>query len=152
MALLAETPRRLSAVADAVEPALLRQPTGPAEWSANDILAHLRACADVRGGAIAPILEQDRPTFRAINPLAWIQQTDYLEQDFGRSLDAFARQRAELLARLKRLRPEEWQRSALVTGAGAPLERTVLFYADWVATHERAHYRQLDRIASALGG
>ena len=43
-----------------------------------------------------------------------------------------------------------WSRGATVTGAGAPLERTVLFYAQWVALHERPHVKQVEDIAQRL--
>ena len=56
----------------------------------------------------------------------------------------------DLLAVLKPLGPEIWSRSATVTGAGKPLERTVQSYAEWMATHERPHIKQIKRIASAM--
>jgi hypothetical protein len=34
---------------------------------------------------------------------------------------------------------------ATVTGAGRTLERTVLFYAQWLASHERPHVKQIER-------
>jgi hypothetical protein len=37
-----------------------------------------------------------------------------------------------------------------VTGAGKPLERTVLFYAQWLARHERPHVKQIERIVNPL--
>ena len=125
----------------------MRSNTG--EWSANDVLAHLRACADVRGGCIPVILAEDRPTLRAVDPRSWIERTDYRDLEFGPSLRAFAAQRAELLALLEPLPPEGWSRAATVTGAGKPLERSVLFYAEWLARHERPHVEQVGRIVGA---
>ena len=74
------------------------------EWSINEVLAHLRSCGDVWGNAIATIIQQDRPTIRAINPRTWIKGTNYLEQKFWPSLQAFTAQRAELLAILRPLK------------------------------------------------
>jgi len=45
--MLAATPLRLEAGALGVDPLLLGTKPAPHEWSANDVLAHLRACADV---------------------------------------------------------------------------------------------------------
>lgn len=45
---------------------------------------------------------------------------------------------------------EGWSRAATVTGAGRVLERTVLFYAQWLAHHERQHVRQFERLANTL--
>jgi len=46
------------------------------------------------------------------------------------------------------LPPEGWSRAATVTGAGKVLERTVLFYAQWLARHERQHVKQVERIVN----
>jgi hypothetical protein len=43
---------------DQALPAELLATPGPDEWSANDVLAHLRACSDVWGGHIAAILQK----------------------------------------------------------------------------------------------
>jgi DinB family protein len=114
------------------------------------VLAHLRACADMWGMYIRMILSEDRPTFRAVNPTSWIKQTNYREQAFQPSLQAFTAQRAELLAMLKPVAPEAWSRMALVTGAGKPRERTVQKYAQWLANHEQSHIKQIERIVNTL--
>jgi hypothetical protein len=150
LTMLAETPARIADLTAGLTPAQLRTPPHPDEWSVNDVLAHLRACADVRGGAILTMIAQDAPTLRAINPRTWIKQTDYLEQDFQPSLHAFTQQRAGLLAALQSLPPDGWSRSATMTGAGRPLERSVLFYADWLAIHERPHFKQIERIVNTM--
>ncbi len=150
LSLLEAGPSRLFTLTDGMTPAQLHAAPAPGEWSANEVLAHLRSCADVWGDCIKVIIAQDRPVIRAINPRTWITRTNYLEQNFRPSLQAFARQRMDLLAVLKPLGPEIWARSATVTGAGKPLERTVQSYAEWMATHERPHIKQINRIASAM--
>ena len=148
---LPETPPRLAALTAGLAPAQLQTCPGPAEWSLNDILAHLRSCSDVWGDYIRKLLAEDRPTFRGVNPTTWIKQTNYPELEFRPSLRAFTRQRAELLAVLQPLPPKAWSRSATVTGAGKPLQRTVFTYAQWLVNHERSHFRQIKRIADGLG-
>ena len=78
------------------------------------------------------------------------RKKDYREQEFQPSLRAFATQRADLLAVLEPLPPEGWSRAATVTGAGKVLERTVHFYAQWLATHERPHVKQIERILNKM--
>jgi hypothetical protein len=150
LSLLAETPPRLEALTAGLAPAQLQTAPNDDEWSANDVLAHLRACADVWGGCIAAILAEERPTLRAVNPRTWITQTDYRELEFRPSLHAFAAQRAGLLAVLEPLPPEDWARAATVTGAGKALERTVLSYARWLAEHERPHVKQIARLVTTM--
>ena len=98
------------------------------------------------GKYIATIIDEDRPTIRAMNPTTWIKSTDYPELQFAPSFRAFTKQRAELLALLRPLPKAAWSRSATVTGAGRPRERTVLEYAQWLATHERSHVKHIARI------
>jgi len=149
LAMLAATPARLADLTNGLPPAQLLTPPAPGAWCARDVLAHLRACADMWGRYIALILSADRPTFKAANPTSWIKQTDYLEQAFHSSLQAFTAQRGELLAILQPLPPEAWSRMATVTGAGKPRERTVYTYAQWLANHERSHIKQIERIVTA---
>jgi hypothetical protein len=150
LTMLVAAPSRLAAVTAGLTSAQLRTPPVPDEWSANELLAHLRACADMWGTCIVAILAEDRPTLRAINPRTWIKQTDYPDLEFQPSLRAYTTQRTELLAALEPLPPESWSRAATVTGAGKVLERTVLTYARWLALHERPHVKQIERIAKTL--
>jgi hypothetical protein len=145
LTLLAATPPRLTTLTAGVEPAQLQTPPAPGEWSAVEVLAHLRACADVWGNCILTILAEDRPVLRAVNPTTGIKRTDYRELEFGPSLRAFVAQRADLLAVLEPLPPAAWARAATVTGAGRVLERTVLSYAQWLARHEQPHVKQIAR-------
>lgn len=150
LAMLAAAPQRMALLTGGLTPAQLQAAPAPGEWSANQVLAHLRACADIWGNCIAEIIAHDHPTLRAVNPRTWITKTDYLEQAFQPSLEAFTRQRTELLEVLESLAPEAWARSAMVRGAGKPLERTVHFYAQWLAIHERPHLKQIEQIVRTI--
>jgi hypothetical protein len=148
LTLLAQNPMQIAAMTNGMSQAQLHTAPNLGEWSVNDILAHLRSCADVWGGCIERIIAEDHPTLRAVNPRTWIKQTDYPEQEFQTSLQAFKAQRATLLLLLESLPPEAWSRSATVTGAGKTLERTVQFYAQWLALHERSHLKPVERIVN----
>ena len=147
--LLAAAPARIASCTSSVPADRLRHRPDPDGWSANEVLAHLRACADVWGGCIATILAEEAPTIRAVNPRSWIDETHYRELDFLPSFDAFARQRRALVAVLESLPPGAWERTATVTGAGRVLERSVHAYAERLATHERPHLGQIERAVAA---
>jgi hypothetical protein len=150
LAMLEAAPSQIAENTAGLTEAQLRTPPGPDEWAANEVLAHLRSCADVWGRCIKTILEQDMPTIRAVNPRTWIRSTNYREQKFKRSLQSFTIQRTGLLAILKPLKPKTWSRSATIIGAGKPFERSVLSYAQWMAEHERPHLKQIKRIVTAI--
>lgn len=145
---LEEQPEAIAALSADLPRARLHRPRRDGEWSVNDVLAHLRSCADTWGKYIAIIIAEDHPTIRAMNPTTWIKSTNYPELEFAPSFRAFRKQRAELLAVLRPLPKAAWSRTATVTGAGRPRERTVLEYAQWLANHERSHVKHIARIVS----
>jgi DinB superfamily len=146
---LTDQPKTIAALTAGLSPSGLRRSPSRSEWSVNDVLAHLRSCADVWGKYMATIISEDRPTIRAINPRTWIKRTNYPELEFAPSLRAFRTQRAKLLALLRPLPKSAWSRGATVTGAGRPRERTVLEYARRLANHERSHVKHIERIVTA---
>jgi hypothetical protein len=150
--MLAGAPPRIAEMTAGLTPDQLQTAPDPESWSANQVLAHLRACADMWGGAMTTIITEEEPTLRAINPRAWIKKTNYPDLDFETSLRSYAEQRGELVILLEVLPPAGWSRSATVTGAGKVLQRTALLYGQWIAGHERPHLKQIARIAEAMSG
>ena len=61
---------------------------------------------------------------------------------------AYRRQRAALVRQLQGLPARAWERSAIVTGCGAPLERTLSWYALGIAGHEQSHLKHIERLLS----
>jgi len=151
LTILAGTPLRLAELTAGLTPVELETRPAPDEWAATDVLAHLRSCADMWGGSITTMLREDHPTIRAVNPTTWIHDTDYPDRAFRPSLREYTRQRDELLAVLEPLAPDGWARGATFTGAGTPLERTVLTQARRMARHERPHLKQIARLAASMG-
>lgn len=153
LTILKETPPRLVKLTAGLTPVQLHTPPSDAEWSANEVLAHLRACNEVWGGYyIMTILAQNNPTIKAMSPRTWIKTTDYLEQEFQPSLRAFTKQRRKLLAVLEPMPAKDWARMNTLIGAGKPLQQTLISHADRLARHERAHLKQIERTLNALRG
>ena len=150
LTILAEGPPRIAALTAGLAPEQLHTAPQRGEWSANDVLAHLRACSDVWGDYMNRIITQDMPSLRPVSPRTWIKKTDYCEQEFQPSLRAFTAQRTDLLAVLEALPPEGWSRWAVVTTVGRIYERTVMNYAERLARHEREHVRQIEGIANTI--
>ena len=149
---LRSTPLRLRELTAGVAPELLRTPPSPDEWSANDVLAHLRACSDTWGGCATRIVQEDRPQLRGTEPRVWITKTDYPDLEFAPSLRAFVRQRKALLAVLDELRPDDWRRTGTLVGAGRPVDLTAHSYAERLARHERPHVKQIAKTLAAVAG
>jgi len=146
LTVLAATPQRLAAMTSGLETARLHVKPDNAAWSVNDILAHLRACADVWGQSMLAMIAQDHPTLRYVSPRTWISKTDDHAQAFHISLQAFANQRTDLLRSLKPLAIEGWSRGATFTGTVQGREQTVFSYAQRMADHETQHLEQSESI------
>lgn len=145
--LLAATPRRIASVSRGLKSARLHSRTEAEPWSANDILAHLRACAEVWGNSMLMMMTHDHPTMRYVSPRTWIKKTDYLEQEFPAALRAFTQQRTTLLKWLKALAIQDWSRGATFTATTARgREQTIFSYALRLANHEQPHCEQLEAL------
>jgi hypothetical protein len=149
--LLAQTPAAIQDTTRGLrEDDLSRRPE-PDEWSIVEVLAHLRASADVRGDQrIQRMLADDEPTMRTVSPRRWPATPRYAAQRFDESLMAYAEQRARLLRRLESLSPEEWERGAMLTGLRMRRHETVHSEADALTRHEVRHLTQIKRGVALL--
>jgi len=145
LTVLSQSPKQIARIARGLgEPQLNRRP-GTDAWSAQEIVAHLRACADVWGGSIERMLAEDHPTIRYVSPRGWIKKTDYLQQTFRETLREFSEQRNLLIATLTKVSSSGWTRCATFTGTTLGREATVFSYATRMADHEVGHLDQLRR-------
>ena len=96
LALLEQAVLRVASATKGVAAVRLQTVPDGDEWSPNDVLAHMRSCADVWGDCIRTILNKDGPTIRAVNPRTWIRDTNYPRMKFGPSFRAFTEQRAHV--------------------------------------------------------
>ena len=145
LAELVATPKQIARIARGRSEAALHRQPAPGAWSARDIVAHLRACAEVWGRSIDRMIAEDHPTIRYVSPRGWIKKTDYLSQSFSESLRAFAQVRGGLVDTLRGLDAVGWSRRATFTGTTLGREATVLSYAKRIADHELQHLVQLRR-------
>lgn len=146
---LSSTPRRMRALSKGFTARELAQRPVKDAWSVNEILAHLRCCADVWGRGIERMLDEDHPTWRHVSPRSYVGRTNYLELGFEESLVAFSSQRAALVKCLKDLPANGWRRCATVTGT-TQREQTVHGLVERMALHEERHVDQVRRTIAAL--
>jgi DinB superfamily len=145
LAALSDTPRQIARIARGSNDHQLHRKPAPDAWSARDIVAHLRACAEVWGRGIERMITEDHPTIRYVSPRGWIKRTDYLERGFRDSLREFSHARAGLVETLSALDTVDWSRRATFTGTTLGRDATVLSYAKRIVDHELGHLDQLRR-------
>ena len=94
LALAEATPRRLAAISAGLDEAQLGRAPAAGEWSALEILNHLRACDEVWMHSVQAMLAHDNPTLKEIHPRQWIKSTSpYTSRSFVQGLRIFSLRR-----------------------------------------------------------
>ena len=140
--ILEKNPQRMKKAILRVDKERLHSRSDTEPWSTNDILAHVRSCADVWGESIEKMMAEDHPKLGYIHPRQWVRRMGYLEMDFAASFKDFSEQRKRLLRMLKRLPFEDWQRGAIIQGR----EHTVFSQVRRMAKHESEHCEQIESL------
>src|ERR1051325_7912095 len=112
--IISETKQQIAQAAKGLQEARLQFKADSKSWSVNDILAHLRSCADLWTHSIYAMLAENEPVFSDIDERKWAKVTRYAELPFKDSFQAFSWQRENLLRVLKVLPLESWERSAII--------------------------------------
>jgi len=140
LSILNETPSRLANLIMAFDDRHLYTPPGVKTWSVSEILAHMRACADIWTFSIYAMLTEERPTLPDINERKWAKVTAYARLPIVISLQAFTFQREGLMRVLKPLPKDGWEHGSLILER----EHTVFTQARRMAYHEQGHLEQIE--------
>jgi uncharacterized damage-inducible protein DinB len=143
---LSKTPQRIGQMIEDMDQARLQQRIDAKSWSANDILAHLRSCADLWTHSMYAMLAENEPQFSDIDERKWTKITRYAELPFEESFQAFVLQRKNLLRVLQVLPFKSWERSAIIFGR----KHTVFTQTRRMAKHEAEHMEQLESLLAEL--
>ncbi len=140
---IADMPNRIVRTTDGWSEAELHERPVQSEWSAADVLAHLRSADDILTPRIYMMLVRDNPTLPAYEERAWADVLGYAQADFHTSLQTYALKRAELVTVLRRLSAEEWQRTGVHEHKGS---LTVEQLVNEMVLHEAEHCRQIEAL------
>jgi len=140
--LLRGAPERIAAATAGVDDDRLHERSAAEPWSVNDILAHVRASADMREKYIKDMASGDRTTLRYESPRGWIRKTNYLELPFAGSFAAYRAHRFAWLAQLETLSVADWERGALIRDR----PETIASYVRYLTDHETVHCEQIETL------
>lgn len=82
------------------------------KWSVHEHACHLAVVGPLFETRLTLLLTENHPTITPYNPDADEDPSRLLSLDLDESLDRFKRERDHLVSRLRKLSPEQWQRSA----------------------------------------
>ncbi len=132
--LLAETPRRLTALLGGVD-------TSPPETTARltRVVAHLAAAEALMRERIRRMVAQETPYFRAVDLASLAEAVPTLAE----AVQRLGHERGETLTTLMTLSLKDWERTAIHETLG---EITVEDLVEQLVEHDRAHLEQVERI------
>ena len=140
------TPRRIAASSAGLDNIRLTQPPAPGEWSALEILNHLRACEEVWMHSVHAMLAHERPRLQEIHPRQWIKVANpYLSQSFALGLQVFTLRREALLITLRTLTASDWAREARIDQK----THTVYSHVRRMVQHENGHCGEIEAALKA---
>src|SRR5262245_36878289 len=138
-------PVRIAAATDGVGPDRLVLRTDAEPWSVNDIVAHLRAEAEVRERFIDAMSTGKRASLSYQSPRSERVRVVCAELSFAENLAEFIGRRASLVERLERLPAGAWSLGALIRDR----PETVATYVGYLVEHEAIHCDQIEALLAS---
>lgn len=136
----------LAVIAASLSEDQAHQPLTPGDWSAHEVVAHLRGCVVAWGGDIQRILDQPGSSWTRPDPNRFMEQLLPEQPLFSAAVAAFTHDRATLLATLGALSPEQWATEGTVWGR----RHTVFSMVRRMTRHEGAHVRHLLKVTAIV--
>jgi len=145
---LARTGDELAAAIKGRDEAVLASRPDAKNWAAKECVCHLRDTEELFKARFDLIMAMDNPklSFDPATPDRWAAERQYLRHDVQEALAHFRKRRAESLAFLETLTPEQWKRGATHATRGL---MTIDDFVTLIAWHDDNH---LDQLRRALEG
>ncbi len=138
---LSNVPQRIARAVARLSEAEKHRPLSNGEWSASEILAHLRASDDIVGYRLYAILARDDPSLPAYDERRWAEVAGYAQAGFDLSLKTYILRRTELVKMLRQITFDDWKRLGVHEVKG-PI--SLLDIATSLVEHEEEHCLQLE--------
>lgn len=124
---------------------VLRAPGRDGGVAVVEIMAHMQDWEEITGDRVARILREERPELESYDDSLWMIEHNYADRDAWHVLESFTTTREALIAMLRDLEPEAWQRTAELGHHGTV---TLAWLIDRLVRHDAKHVQQ---IIDALG-
>ena len=134
-----------AAVKNVPDTQLTKRPD-PKNWSAKEVVCHVRDIEESFMARFLSILAMDEPKFLPVEPDRWAVERQYQRNDVEEALAAFKARREETLRFLRGLKPEQWERGGVHATRG---RMTLKDFVELMAWHDDNH---LDQLKRALNG
>ncbi len=141
--MLAATPETLTGLLRGIDDAQARAATGGDEnWSVIEVVCHLRDAEEIGLGRMKAMRDQDNPRIIGFDQDALAREKKYAEDNLASAFADFTRMRAEYVAALKALTPEQWERTGQHNETG---DITIVAHTTHRTFHDTIHCAQIAR-------
>ncbi|MFD1314058.1 DinB family protein [Namhaeicola litoreus] len=116
----------------------------PEKWCILEVVCHLydEEREDFRLRT-RQVLKNPEKTLPSFDPLTWVNERNYLEQDYELMLSNFLKEREKSIIWLEKLENPDWKNSYVHPKLGAM--SAAIFLANWLA-HDYLHLRQITKL------
>jgi uncharacterized damage-inducible protein DinB len=146
MARMERTANDLAAAIKGAPDAKLSKRPDEKNWSAKEIICHLRDTEEAFMIRFQSVMAMDEPKFLPVDPDRLAIDRQYQRNDAEEALSTFKKRRDESLAFLRGLKPPQWERGGIHPVRG---RMTVKDFVGLMAWHDDNH---LDQLKRALDG
>jgi len=146
LARMERTVNDYAAVVKNVSDAQLTKRPDPKNWSAKEVVCHVRDTEESFMMRFLSIMAMDDPKFLPVEPDRWAVERQYQRNDVQEALAALRTRREETLRFLRGLKPEQWERGGIHATRG---RMTIKDFVELMAWHDDNH---LDQLKRALDG
>jgi uncharacterized damage-inducible protein DinB len=146
---LERTADELAAALRGRSDAVLSRRPDTKSWAAREVVCHLRDTEELFMTRFAQVMAMDEPKLPPLDPATpdrWAEERQYLRNDAAEALAAFRKRRAESLAFVRGLTPDQRKRGGLHPTRG---RMTAADFVTLMAWHDDNH---LDQLKRALDG
>jgi len=143
---IGRAPDEFIAAVQGMSDAVLSKRPDEKNWSAKEIVCHVRDTEEYFLDRFQMILSFDEPFFSPADVQRWAFERQYLRNDAGEALAAFRKRRQDTREFLKGLAPGQWERTCIHKVRG---RMTLRDYLNLLASHDKNH---LDQLKRALAG
>jgi len=146
LARMERTVNDYAAVVKNVSDAQLTKRPDPKNWSAKEVVCHVRDIEESFMTRFLSIMAMDDPKFLPVEPDRWAVERQYQRNDVQEALAAFKTRREETLRFFRGLKPVQWERGGIHATRG---RMTLKDFVELMAWHDDNH---LDQLKRALDG
>jgi uncharacterized damage-inducible protein DinB len=146
LARMERTVNDYAAVVKNVSDAQLTKRPDPENWSAKEVVCHVRDTEESFMMRFLSIMAMDDPKFLPVEPDRWAVERQYQRNDVQEALAALKTRREETLRFFRGLKPEQWERGGIHATRG---RMTLKDFVELMAWHDDNH---LDQLKRALDG